>query len=132
MATTTQAPPAVGTFCWNELLSTDTAKTEAFYTKLLGWKTERKDMGEMGTYTIFTAGKTQAAGMMANPEPGAPSQWLPYIAVANVDESAKKAEKLGGKICVPATDIPGIGRFSVIVDPAGATFSLFKASSPGA
>jgi predicted enzyme related to lactoylglutathione lyase len=27
---------------------------------------------------------------------------------------------------VPPTDIPNVGRFSVITDPAGATVSLFK------
>jgi predicted enzyme related to lactoylglutathione lyase len=120
-----QYVPPVGTFCWNEVLTTDVAKAESFYTKLFGWKTEKKDMGPMGTYTMFKSGNDYAGGMMQNPEPGAPSCWMSYIKVTNVDDSTKKAEKLGATVCVPPTDIPEIGRFSVIVDPAGASVGLF-------
>ena len=66
--------------------------------------------------------------MMVNPEPGAPPHWLPYIAVENVDASAKKAETLGATICVPPSDIPDVGRFSVIADPTGGTFGIYKKS----
>jgi predicted enzyme related to lactoylglutathione lyase len=31
--------------------------------------------------------------------------------------------ELGGKVCVPPTDIP-VGRFAVVNDPEGATFSI--------
>jgi predicted enzyme related to lactoylglutathione lyase len=126
-ATTT--PPAVGTFCWNELMTGDVAKARAFYCGLLGWSTEEMDMGEMGTYTIFKQGEMQVAGMMALPAEGGegvPPHWMSYIAVADVDASTKKAQDLGASVCVPPTDIPNVGRFSVITDPAGATISLFR------
>jgi predicted enzyme related to lactoylglutathione lyase len=63
--------------------------------------------------------------MMAMP-PGAPapSHWLPYFAVTNVDTSAQKAGSLGAKTYVPPTDIPGTGRFAVLADPQGATFAV--------
>ena len=54
----------------------------------------------------------------------APSHWMAYVAVDDVDAKAKLAEELGGKVCVPPTDIPNTGRFCVITDPTGATFSL--------
>jgi predicted enzyme related to lactoylglutathione lyase len=40
--------------------------------------------------------------------------------------STDKAQSLGAKLQVPPTDIPNIGRFSVLSDPQGATFALFQ------
>src|SRR5690606_21082583 len=48
----------------------------------------------------------------------------------NVDESAKRAEQLGGKVLVPGQDIPDIGRFAVIADPQGAVLALYSSSTP--
>ncbi len=123
---TTQAP--AGTFCWNELMTRDVPAARNFYTKLLGWTTEEMNMGEMGTYTIFKQGETQIGGLMAMPPNAgdAPPHWMTYIAVDNVDASTKKAQDLGAKACVQPTDIPNIGRFSVITDPTGATIALFQ------
>jgi hypothetical protein len=49
-----------------------------------------------------------------------------YISVADCDERAAKAKQLGAAICVPPTDIPNVGRFSVITDAQGAVFSLVQ------
>jgi predicted enzyme related to lactoylglutathione lyase len=43
-----------------------------------------------------------------------------------VEASAKRVEELGGKIIVPPTDIPNVGRFSIISDPTGAAISLYE------
>jgi len=59
---------------------------------------------------------------MAGPA-GAPVAWTSYVTVDNVDETAKLAESLGGKICVPPTDIPEVGRFAVLADPQGAVIA---------
>jgi predicted enzyme related to lactoylglutathione lyase len=42
---TTQAPPAAGTFCWNELMLFDETAAATFYTQLFGWTTEVMGMG---------------------------------------------------------------------------------------
>jgi len=130
--TATSPPPAVGTFCWDELMTTDVGAAKTFYTELLGWSTEEMDMGEMGTYTMFKKGEQPVAGMMAMPPDcgeGVPPCWMSYIAVDDVDASTARVEQLGGKVCVPPTDIPNVGRFSVITDPTGAMISLFKGKS---
>jgi predicted enzyme related to lactoylglutathione lyase len=57
---------------------------------------------------------------------GVPPNWLSYVIVDSVDASTKKAESLGAKVDVPPTDIPNIGRFSVITDPTGATLGLYQ------
>jgi len=54
-----------------------------------------------------------------------------YIAVDDVDASVAKVEELGGKIHRPPTDIPGVGRFSIIADPTGAVLSLITLKMTG-
>jgi predicted enzyme related to lactoylglutathione lyase len=49
--------------------------------------------------------------------------WGVYVTVDDVDATAAKAEELGGKILVPPTDIPNVGRFCVLQDPQGSVIS---------
>jgi len=64
---------------------------------------------------------------MRGPEwKGVPPHWMIYITVADCDERAAKAKELGGAVCVPPTDVPNVGRFAVINDAQGATFSLIQ------
>ena len=63
-------------------------------------------------------------------EAGAPSHWLAYTAVADVDATVAEAQGLGASVYVPGTDIPGAGRFAVLADPQGATFAVYTSSEP--
>ena len=126
MADATQAPPVAGTFCWNELMTGSIDGARDFYSKLFGWTSEEMDMGPAGKYTMFKKGDQPAGGCMALPQKGIPPHWMSYVAVDDVDASTKKAEAIGAKILVPPTDIPNIGRFSVITDPSGASLGLYK------
>jgi len=38
----------------------------------------------------------------------------------------QKATELGAKVCKPADDIPGVGRFAILTDPQGAAFAMIK------
>ncbi|MGH7662839.1 MAG: VOC family protein [Gemmatimonadaceae bacterium] len=121
----TDAMPA-GTVAWNELITTDPVAAVNFYTAVYGWTVETMRM-EMGEYSIFKRGDVKAAGMLQMP-PGAqgPPAWLTYIVVDDVDASTENVTKLGGRAHVQPTDIEGVGRFSVVSDPVGAMFALFK------
>ena len=82
------------------------------------------------TYTEFSVGDTPFAGMMAMNEQmksmHVPPHWLLYFQTTDVDASATTAETNGAKLIVPPMDIPNVGRFSVIADPQGAVFALYK------
>lgn len=122
-------PTNEGVFVWDELTTTDIDAAKSFYGEVYGWKTRDMDMGEM-TYTMFTrAGEVDTAGGMNRP-PGmeAPPHWLAYIGTDDVDKSTAKAKELGATVFMEPTDIPTVGRFSVLQDPAGAVFGLFKGS----
>ena len=80
-------------------------------------------------YTEFSNPGQPAVGMMPMPAEmpaGMPSYWMPYFQVADCDASTAKATGLGAQVMVPPRDIPKTGRFSVVSDPQGAMFALFK------
>lgn len=115
-----------GKFSWNELMTTDEAAAKKFYEQLLGWKYTEFPMEGGSSYWVINAGGEDMGGIMKRPSQaaGVPPHWGVYVTVDNVDASAKKAQELGGKIVVPPTDIPQVGRFCVLTDPQGAAFSL--------
>ena len=118
-----------GAMCWNELATRDPAKAGEFYAELLGWQRDSMPM-EKFEYTVFKQGEQMTGGMMPIlPEWGQmPPNWAVYFAVDDCDGRAATAEKLGGKVMVPPTDIPNVGRFAVIQDPQGAVLSILQAA----
>ena len=128
--------PAHGTFCWNELSTTDSDVAIKFYTELLGWEIKSSKVEEACegapadappmVYNEIVVGGEHVGGMYKmGPEfGGAPSHWRSYVAVDDVDARAAKVVELGGSLCVPPTDIPNVGRFCVVNDPTGAIISL--------
>jgi predicted enzyme related to lactoylglutathione lyase len=122
-----------GRFVWQELMTEDTARAGAFYSKVVGWHAQPSAADP--SYSQFGIGGGYYAGMMRLPDDaramGARSQWLPYIGVTDVEATAASVERLGGHVKKPGTDIPTIGRFAILSDPQGSTFAVFK-PSPGA
>ena len=121
-----------GSFYWNELATNDTEAAAAFYTALVGWKTQDMPMGDGSTYTLWLAADQPVGGMFpAKGEPfeGERPTWLTYIAVNDVDETVGKVEGLGGQVLAPPVDVPDVGRFAVIADPQGAVVALIKPTS---
>ena len=118
-----------GRFVWYELMARDTEAAKAFYTKVVGCSTQDASVPGMA-YTMFTDGKTPLGGLMAQPadarKMGAPPSWIGYVAVNDVDATAERIKRLGGTVHVPPTDIPNVGRFSVVADPQSAVFALFN------
>ena len=57
---------------------------------------------------------------------GLPPHWNNYVSVTNADESAKKAQELGGKLLVPPFDVMEHGRMAVLQDPTGAVFQVWQ------
>jgi predicted enzyme related to lactoylglutathione lyase len=123
MPTATQTQ---GMFSWNELRTTDPKGARKFYGELLGWQFREMPMPD-GEYAVATleAGGDGLGGITSIPA-GAPATpfWGAYLTVDDVDASAAKAAKLGGKLLMPPRDVPTVGRFCVIQDPQGAMVAL--------
>lgn len=123
-----------GTMCWHELMTPDIEAAGSFYRAVFDWTSELVDTSADSSYTIFKAGPTMIAGMMARPArlKDVPPNWLTYFGVTDCDATAAKARQLGGTVLQPPTDIPGIGRFAVCRDGQGAVFAVafFKPPTP--
>jgi len=115
-------------FVWYELMTSDVDAAAAFYTSVIGWNAADAGMPDM-QYTLVRVGERQVGGLMAVP-PGAAAMgvkpgWIGYIGVDDVDAASDAASKAGATVHMAPKDIPGIGRFSVIADPTGASICLF-------
>jgi|SRR5438067_6042952 len=102
-----------GAFSWCELMTTDVDAAKVFYTKLFGWDTEEISMPGMN-YTVVKVGDKGMGGIMSIPKEaqGTPPMWVAYVTVDDVDLTARTAEQLGARLCVPPRDIPNVGRFA--------------------
>lgn len=121
-ATDTESTPPDGSFCWSQLLTNDLAGSVAFYTAIFGWTAEN-----MGDMVIFNAGKTARASAMTAPA-GVPNSWLAYVAVPDVEAAVARATAAGGTLMGPPTDVPGMGRFAVLIDTTGAAVAVWKSA----
>ena len=118
-----------GKFIWVELMTPDKDAAGRFYGHVVGW--DIKDFGspEMD-YKIFEANGDGVGGMMELTEEhkgeGIHPNWTRYVAVDDVDLTAKRFEEKGGTIMRPPSDIPEVGRFAVVTDPSGAVLCIMK------
>ena len=128
-----QNPYPHGSICWTELATRDAEGARKFYSELLGWKLETSQAAGMN-YTEIVVGDKHVGGIYQLTEEcggaDAPSRWMTYVAVDDVDASAGRVEELGGKVVMPPMDIPNVGRFCIINDPTGATLALIKLGGP--
>jgi len=124
---------AQSSFVWYELMTTDVASAKAFYSTVVGWMTQDMPMPGM-TYTLLQAGSESVGGIMPVPGDalagGLKPTWIGYLYADNVDSATAKVTALGGAVHHAPTDIPSVGRFSVVSDPQGAMFHLFKPTTP--
>lgn len=115
-----------GTLVWHELVTRDIDTAKKFYGTVFGWGADTSEAGPT-TYTEWKLGERSIGGMLQMNEEwphDIPAHWMTYFAVGDADAAAAKAEELGATLRVPPTDIPKVGRFAVVVDPAGAQFSV--------
>ncbi|OGU16598.1 MAG: glyoxalase [Geobacteraceae bacterium GWC2_53_11] len=108
-----------------ELATTDVAGAKEFYSKLFDWKLEDVPGAE---YTLINVGEGTGGGIMKTVQPDSPSYWMAYVLVDDVAVAAEKARTLGATICKDVTEVPGMGWFSIITDPAGAMLALWQAN----
>lgn len=129
--------PKHGEFCWTEIVSNNLEACKSFYENVFGWEFKQSTAtGEEMQYLEYSVpGKYPMGGLfqmtaeMCGGNEPPPPHLMNYISVDNVDETASKAFDLGGTIIMPPSDIPNVGRFAVVQDPTGATFSLITLTS---
>lgn len=111
---------------WFEILGTDPAKIQGFYTELFGWELEDEDdFPGYRTTKAHTAGDA-GGGIGA----GDGSTWVTlYARVDKIDKALARAEELGGSKVYGPNDVMEGLRTAAFTDPAGNVFGLYSSST---
>ena len=123
--------PWDGVTVWHELMSLDPERAKAFYQEVLGLTASALEGGPFPYIAWMQDG--EPVGGLIPPQgeqkgwPSGPTpHWVSSFATADVDAAVETAQKLGGQVLVPPTDIPQFGRAAVLKDPEGAVFGVFQ------
>ena len=119
-----------------ELPADDPERAAKFYRELFGW-TINKFEGTAGggiEYWMVQTVPTDDGGMPVRPgvNGGMMRRMYPdqgpvnYIAVENVDDYVRRAERLGAKVMMGKTPVPGMGWFAQLNDPEGNVFAVWE------
>jgi len=123
---TEQTLTRIGRFVWHDMMTTDLERSREFHSALLGWTTEELPLAEGETYPMIKAGAAGIGGYEPlDPKQGIPSHWIGYVTVEDLEAAVSRAKSAGGQVAVPPTDIPGTGRFAVLVHPGGSIIAAF-------
>ncbi len=118
----------IGKIGWFDLTVEDAPAIRDFYSKVVGWKPEDVSMGEYNDFNMTMPESGDPAAGICHARGGnaeLPSQWLIYITVADVDESAAACQDNDGKVIVGPKAMGG-GKFAVIEDPNGSVAALYQ------
>ncbi len=115
--------PAINTWLWNELWTTDMEGSIKYYEDLFKFS-GKSILGSKAPYFVFEKDKKKYCGVLGNPVEGARSAWMPYIRVSDVNAVMEKAKKAGAHVMLePNADIRK-GSVAVLLDPQGAQFTI--------
>jgi predicted enzyme related to lactoylglutathione lyase len=121
-----------GVPCWVETLQPDPRAALGFYGALLGWEFSAPGPmpgGLPGEYFVARVDSRAVAGIGALPELGGPpiAVWSTHVRVDSADAAVGRATNAGAGLLIGPLDASEDGRLAVLVDPAGAVFSVWEA-----
>lgn len=110
-------------FAHIELNTDDLNQAKSFYQAVFAWKLSDMPMG----YTMIDVGKGVGGGMQVKQMAEAPTAWLPYVEVVDVNATLARASEHGGRVVLEHTDIGEMGAIGIFVDPTGAALGVWAA-----
>ena len=115
-------------------MTSDPDSATVFYGRVVpGWTIGQPIGGEQDYRIIGRSDGGSAGGVLALTDDmrqhGARPIWMGYIGVDDVDGAASQIEAKGGKLLMPAFDIPQ-GRIAMAADPQGNPFYIMKPIPP--
>jgi uncharacterized protein len=110
---------------WFEVVGKNGAELKKFYSKLFGWNFT--DAGDGSDYALVAAADGGIGGGVGSSQDGGDGHVTFFAEVDDPAAYLKKAEKLGGKVIVPPTEIPEYHlTFAYFTDPEGHVIGLSK------
>lgn len=123
-ASTTPVEP--GMFCWHEILANDIEKAASHYAELFGWTAEPFELpGETIRVFLRNGDIVAGCGDLANDPLERGPRWRSFVAVDDPRGTCDRAVSLGGRVLLPATDLP-MGTYAAIEAPGGAEVGVFR------
>lgn len=118
-----------GAMSWNELATRDVDGAVAFYTELLGWKTDTQEYDGFDYVTCVLNDRANAGifDMSTFMPDDVPPHWSVYFSVEDADAAVAAARVGGATIIREPADTP-FGRMAAVTDPQGASFYVIKLS----
>lgn len=125
MVATRTYPPGVP--CWIDLELGDPEAARHFYGRLLDWTFESPGDGEY--HVAHLAGVPVAAIGPAPDGVAGAGRWNTYVAVDDVQASARAVVEAGGTVDGDPVEVGVAGTLARCVDPTGARFRLWQAGT---
>jgi len=123
---TASAATTPGAPCWIDLMTSDPARSRAFYSALFGWSAG-EGSAEFGGYFMFLRdGAPIAGGMPNSPEVDLADQWGIYLAVDDARTAVAAAQAEGAQVCQGVLQIADLGGSAVLDDLGGARIGLWQ------
>jgi predicted enzyme related to lactoylglutathione lyase len=105
-----------------ELHTPDQQRASDLYSRLLGWRSERRHAGS-GSYMTLGLGGRCGGGIV---ECGTTrAMWLPYVSVDRISDVTDRASELGARVMIEPREGPS-GWRSVVETPAGGEIAFFE------
>ncbi|MCG6498749.1 VOC family protein [Kitasatospora sp. A2-31] len=117
-----------GAYTWSELMTGDRDTALAFHREVFGLTVRVVDLGG-SPFTGLVAGEDMVGGVIPLQRERAVARWIVYFAVTDVEETAARAEALGGSVVHGPIDTP-VGPLAALRDPQGAAFSVWAVNLP--
>jgi len=111
-----------------EIASMDPEGTRRFLEKAFGWDFERVKSPRGELITFQTPGGARGSIREISPKESPVS--LNYILVKDLEETAARVKKMGGKIVLPTSHVPDMGSFFWFKLPDGPILACWQ-DAPG-
>jgi predicted enzyme related to lactoylglutathione lyase len=123
-----------GSHIWYELMTTDPDGAKRYYEAIVpGLAFGNRLPGDLDYRMIGRSDGGSLGGVLGLTDEmrsnGAKPVWLGYVGGDDVDATVSRIEAKGGKVLMPAFDIPQ-GRIAMVADPQGNPFYVMKPVPP--
>lgn len=115
-----------------EIQSADPEKLSSFYTELFDWKVtkaEGMDYWLVSTVASGPQGPTEPGGINGGitryPMASGVKQ-MNYVTVASIEETVRRAERLGASVLKGKSPVPSMGWFAILSDPEKNVFGIWQ------
>jgi uncharacterized protein len=112
-----------------EILGSDARKSRDFYTGLFGWTIDANNPLNYGSVAPVGNG---IGGGVAAVQPGASPRVTVYVEVDAIQPYLDKVAKLGGKVVLERSVVPGVVTLAFFEDPDGNAIGLRETEVPTA